>query len=116
MIDAGAHALKLFPAEAFTPAVLRAMRRNYRRETYRAVLDRLRDAVPDIGLGADVIVGFPGETDADFDETHAFIADSPLNYLHVFSWSARPGTAAAEYPGRVDSRVQRRRSELLAAR
>ncbi len=89
------------------------MRRNYRRETYLAVLTRLRDAVPDIGLGADVIVGFPGETDALFDETYALIETSPLNYLHVFSWSPRPGTPAADYAGRVDSNTQRERSLRL---
>jgi len=89
------------------------MRRNYRRETYLAVLSRLRDAVPDIGLGADVIVGFPGETETHFDETAELIESSPLNYLHVFSWSPRPGTPAADYPDRVDPRLRRDRSRRL---
>lgn len=101
------------PLQSGSPAILRAMRRNYRREAYLEVLARLRRAVPDIGLGADVIVGFPGETDEHFEQTHAFIANSPLNYLHVFSWSPRPGTPAAVYPGRVDGAVQRERSRRL---
>jgi threonylcarbamoyladenosine tRNA methylthiotransferase MtaB len=73
----------------------------------------LRDAVPHAGLGADVIVGFPGETSRRFDETFEFIAASPLSYLHVFSWSPRPGTPAAELPNRVAPRVVRERSEKL---
>ncbi len=101
------------PLQSGSAELLRAMRRNYRRETYLGVLSRLRDAVPDIGLGADVIVGFPGETDTLFGETYDLIAGSPLNYLHVFSWSPRPGTPAAEYAGRVDPRVQRERSRAL---
>ncbi len=101
------------PLQSGSAEVLRAMRRNYRRETYIDVLTRLRDAVPDIGLGADVIVGFPGETDALFAETVGLIENSPLNYLHVFSWSPRPGTPAADYSGRVDPRVQRERSRTL---
>jgi len=103
------------PLQSGSAEILRAMRRNYRREKYLDVLARLREAVPDIGLGADVIVGFPGETDALFDETYNLIAASPLNYLHVFPWSPRPGTPAAEYPGRVDARVQRSRSQHLRA-
>ena len=101
------------PLQSGSAELLRSMRRNYRRETYLDVLSRLRRAVPDIGLGADVIVGFPGETDTLFDETYNLIERSPLNYLHVFSWSPRPGTAAADYPNRVDSRVQRDRSYRL---
>ncbi len=101
------------PLQSGSAQLLRSMRRNYRRETYVEVLARLRSAVPDIGLGADVIVGFPGETDRLFDETYDLIENSPLNYLHVFSWSARPGTPAADYPDRVDPRVQRERSRRL---
>lgn len=101
------------PLQSGSAEVLRRMRRNYRRERYLDVLRRLRHAVPDIGLGADVIVGFPGETDVLFDETYDLIEGSPLNYLHVFSWSPRPGTPAADYPDRVDSREQRERSRRL---
>jgi len=103
------------PLQSGSPTILRAMRRNYRLEQYRDALDRLRGAVPQVGLGADVIVGFPGETEALFRETYDFIAGSPLNYLHVFAWSARPGTPAAELPERVHgSQVRRRSAELRA--
>jgi threonylcarbamoyladenosine tRNA methylthiotransferase MtaB len=101
------------PLQSGSPAILRLMRRNYRLEQYRERLDRLRDALPDIGLGADVIVGFPGETSRRFDETFDFVAASPLNYLHVFSWSPRPGTPAADLPNRVAPEVARERSERL---
>jgi threonylcarbamoyladenosine tRNA methylthiotransferase MtaB len=101
------------PLQSGCAALLRKMRRNYRLESYLERLQRLRSAVPSIGLGADVIVGFPGETDAQFDETYAFIAGSPLNYLHVFSWSPRPGTPAADLSGRVDGPTVRARSARL---
>ena len=103
------------PLQSGSSDVLRRMRRNYRRETYLERLLQLREAVPDIGLGADVIVGFPGETEERFRETHEFIAASPLNYLHVFSWSPRPGTPAAELDERVDPAVIKRRSHALRA-
>jgi threonylcarbamoyladenosine tRNA methylthiotransferase MtaB len=69
--------------------------------------------VPGVGLGADVIVGFPGETETMFRETFEFIESSPLNYLHVFSWSPRPGTPAADLPDRVASTETRERSARL---
>ncbi|MDH3628089.1 MAG: tRNA (N(6)-L-threonylcarbamoyladenosine(37)-C(2))-methylthiotransferase MtaB [Acidobacteriota bacterium] len=101
------------PLQSGSPAVLRAMRRNYRLETYSERLETLATRVPDIALGADVIVGFPGETDAQFEETFRFVRDSPLCYLHVFSWSPRQGTPASELDGRVHSRVIVERSRRL---
>ena len=101
------------PLQSGSTEILRRMRRNYRREAYLERLRQLREAVPDIGLGADVIVGFPGETEERFRETYEFIAASPLNYLHVFSWSPRAGTPAAELDGRVDPAVIKRRSRAL---
>ena len=103
------------PLQSGSPTILRAMRRNYRLEQYRDALARLRGAVPDVGLGADVIVGFPGESEALFRETYDFIAGSPLNYLHVFAWSSRPGTPAAALPERVHGSEMRRRSAQLRA-
>jgi threonylcarbamoyladenosine tRNA methylthiotransferase MtaB len=103
------------PLQSGSDAVLRRMRRNYRRSTWKDRVERLRTAVPDAGLGADVIVGFPGETDRDFDDTCRFIEDSPLSYLHVFSWSARPGTRAAELPDAPSPAVIRERSARLRA-
>lgn len=101
------------PLQSGSSAILRGMRRNYDLETYLARVARLRRAIPDIGLGADVIVGFPGETDERFDETYSFIERSPLSYLHVFSWSPRPGTPAAGLAGRVPVPTIRRRSTRL---
>ncbi len=101
------------PLQSGSESVLRRMRRNYTLEAYRTRLASLRRAVPHVGLGADVIVGFPGETDDRFEETYRFIADSPLNYLHVFSWSPRPGTPAAGYEDRVHGATVRRRSTRL---
>ena len=101
------------PLQSGSPAILRAMRRNYRPEQYLERLQRLRDALPHVGLGADVIVAFPGETDERFRETYDFIAAAPLNYLHVFAWSPRPATPAAALPDRVHGSIVRRRSAAL---
>jgi threonylcarbamoyladenosine tRNA methylthiotransferase MtaB len=101
------------PLQSGSDAVLQRMRRNYRSRDYRGLLRRLRKAIPHIGLGADVIVGFPGETDEEFRQTHELIADSPLNYLHVFAWSPRKGTAAAGLPDRVPGPVIKQRSARL---
>jgi threonylcarbamoyladenosine tRNA methylthiotransferase MtaB len=103
------------PLQSGSAPILRAMRRNYDPDEYLARLHGLRAAVPDVGLGADVIVGFPGETDLRFRETYEFVERSPLSYLHVFSWSARPGTHAAALPGRVPPRAIGERSAALRA-
>ncbi len=103
------------PIQSGCDAVLARMRRPYRTADYARVVLGLRQAVPDIGLGADVIVGFPGETDAEFETTRQFIEASPLNYLHVFSYSARPGTHAAGLPDPVPPAVIKERSARLRA-
>ena len=77
-------------------SVLGRMRRPYRTEQAESAIRAAAALSPHFGLGADVIVGFPGETDAEFERTRAFIAASPLSYLHVFRFSPRPGTPAAE--------------------
>jgi threonylcarbamoyladenosine tRNA methylthiotransferase MtaB len=101
------------PLQSGSEEILRLMRRNYRLEQYLDKIAMIRSAIPHAGLGADVIVGFPGETDDHFRQTYDFIAASPLNYLHVFSWSPRRGTAAAELPGRIEGPVMRERSAEL---
>jgi threonylcarbamoyladenosine tRNA methylthiotransferase MtaB len=101
------------PLQSGSDRVLSAMRRNYRTGHYRRVLETLRRRASDMALGADVIVGFPGETDREFEETLDFVASSPLNYLHVFSYSRRPGTPAAELPGQVPPAVIAERSRRL---
>jgi threonylcarbamoyladenosine tRNA methylthiotransferase MtaB len=75
--------------------VLRAMGRPVAEGSYEAILDEMKRLAPDAALGADLMAGFPGETEAEFDELRGFLDGSPLTYAHIFSYSPRPGTAAA---------------------
>ena len=93
------------PLQSGSDRVLRLMRRPYTTATYRRVVERLAARHPRLGLGADVIVGFPGETEADFAATLALVEALPFSYLHVFPYSVRPGTEAARLPERVDGRT-----------
>jgi threonylcarbamoyladenosine tRNA methylthiotransferase MtaB len=81
------------------------MRRPYTTAGYRRLVERLAAAIPGLGLGADVIVGFPGETDADFAATVGLVESLPFSYLHVFPYSERRGTEAARLPGRLPPRA-----------
>jgi threonylcarbamoyladenosine tRNA methylthiotransferase MtaB len=101
------------PLQSGSDRVLRAMRRPYSARMYRALVERLAAARPRLGLGADVIAGFPGETDDDFDATVACVRELPFSYLHVFPYSVRRGTEAARLAGRLDSRTITRRSRVL---
>ena len=101
------------PLQSGSDRVLRGMRRNYRTSDYARVMETLRSRMPEIGLGADVIVGFPAEGEPEFAETVRFVRSMPLNYLHVFSYSSRPGTDAASMPGHVDRAAVRKRSAVL---
>ena len=101
------------PLQSGSDAVLARMRRPYRTSHYQGVLEALRKKLPDAGLGADVIVGFPGETDEEFRQTRDFIASSELNYLHVFSFTPRPGTPASESPDPVRGDVIKQRGAEL---
>jgi threonylcarbamoyladenosine tRNA methylthiotransferase MtaB len=94
-------------------AVLRRMHRKYRPWHYRERIEKIRAAMPAAAIGADVMVGFPGETDADFDATRRMVEDLPLTYLHVFTYSARPGTPAAAMAKQVPVQVARERNRLL---
>jgi threonylcarbamoyladenosine tRNA methylthiotransferase MtaB len=82
------------PLQSGSDAILRAMHRRYRPWHYAEKLSAIREAMPEAAIGADVMVGFPGETEALFEESYRFIAQQPLTYLHLFPFSARPGTAA----------------------
>jgi len=101
------------PLQSGSPSVLSGMRRRYRREWYADRLERIVRQAPQTGIGSDVIVGFPGESPSAFEETYAFLVDQPLTYLHVFSYSKRPGTAAAERRDHVPAAVKAERSERL---
>jgi threonylcarbamoyladenosine tRNA methylthiotransferase MtaB len=94
-------------------AVLRRMHRKYRPWHYREKIEKIRAAMPDAAIGADVMVGFPGETDAEFEATRQMIEDLPFTYLHVFTYSARPGTPAAEMKDQVPVHLARERNRIL---
>lgn len=102
------------PLQSGDDGILRAMNRRYTVEEYRRFLDRAVDAVPDLCVGTDVMVGFPGEDEAAFAHTRDLIDALPFAYLHVFSFSARPGTAAARLPDQVSGSVIKTRSRELA--
>jgi threonylcarbamoyladenosine tRNA methylthiotransferase MtaB len=89
------------------------MYRPYTPQYYSELVSRIRARVPDAAIGADVMVGFPGETDEDFAATHRLIDESPLTYLHVFPYSSRPGTVAADLPRPIPDHVSRFRAKTL---
>jgi threonylcarbamoyladenosine tRNA methylthiotransferase MtaB len=101
------------PMQSGSDAVLRRMHRKYRPWHYREKIEKIRAAMPSAAIGADVMAGFPGETDAEFDATRRLIADLPFTYLHVFTYSARPGTPAAGMPNQVPVQVARERNRIL---
>jgi threonylcarbamoyladenosine tRNA methylthiotransferase MtaB len=101
------------PMQSGSDAVLRRMHRKYRPWHYREKIERIRAAMPSAAIGADVMVGFPGETDAEFEATRRMIEDLPFTYLHVFTFSARPGTPAAAMANQVSVHVARERNRVL---
>jgi len=108
------------PLQSGCDRTLRRMHRKYRPRHYADRVQKARAFMPDAAIGADVMVGFPGETDADFEESRRFIAEMPFTYLHVFTYSERPGTPAAQDSGAVPMPVRKDRNralrELAAAR
>lgn len=101
------------PMQSGSDTVLRRMHRKYRPWHYREKILKIREAMPTAAIGADVMVGFPGETEAEFDETRRMIEELPFTYLHVFTYSARPGTPAAEQPDQVSVAMARERNRVL---
>lgn len=101
------------PMQSGSDRVLRAMHRKYRPWHYREKLQRIRAAIPAAAIGADVMVGFPGESDADFEETRLLIEELPFTYLHVFTYSSRPGTPSAVLRDQVPVQVARERNRIL---
>jgi threonylcarbamoyladenosine tRNA methylthiotransferase MtaB len=89
------------------------MRRRYKRELFARRVDSVRKLMPLAGIGADVIVGFPGESDSDFEDTFSFLNSMNLSYLHVFNFSERPGTPAASMKDKVQFRIREERSKRL---
>jgi threonylcarbamoyladenosine tRNA methylthiotransferase MtaB len=101
------------PMQSGSDAVLRRMHRKYRPWHYREKIEKIRAAIPNAAIGADVMVGFPGETEAEFEETRQLVEDLPFTYLHVFTYSARPGTPAAEMRNQVPVQIARERNRIL---
>jgi threonylcarbamoyladenosine tRNA methylthiotransferase MtaB len=101
------------PLQSASDAVLRRMHRKYRPWHYQEKILKIREAMPTAAIGADVMVGFPGESDAEFQETRQMIEELPFTYLHVFTYSARPGTPAAELSGQVPVPLARERNREL---
>ncbi|MGB7062809.1 MAG: tRNA (N(6)-L-threonylcarbamoyladenosine(37)-C(2))-methylthiotransferase MtaB [Candidatus Zixiibacteriota bacterium] len=101
------------PLQSGEDVVLSKMKREYTADDYRTLADKISRAVPGVLIGADVIVGFPGETDEQFENTCQFIRSSPVNYLHVFSYSDRKGTEASSMPAKVPPQVIHKRSEIM---
>jgi threonylcarbamoyladenosine tRNA methylthiotransferase MtaB len=103
------------PLQSASNRILQAMHRWYRAEHYERRIELIREFLPDAAIGADVIVGFPDETKGDFAATRVFLERLPFAYLHVFSFSPRPGTAAANLPNPVDPAEIRARARQLRA-
>jgi threonylcarbamoyladenosine tRNA methylthiotransferase MtaB len=103
------------PLQSGCDAVLKRMFRKYRVRHYSSRLELARRLAPDAAIGADVMTGFPGETDAEFNASVRFIEDQPFTYLHVFTYSERPGTVAANYAEVVPIPVRQERTQILRA-
>jgi len=101
------------PMQSGSDHILRRMHRKYRPWHYADRIERIRRAMPDAAIGADVMVGFPGEAGDDFEQTRSLIERMPLTYLHVFTYSSRPGTPSAEMPEQVPVRIARERNRVL---
>ena len=101
------------PLQHASDRVLKAMRRRYNFAEYRAVVERIAAALPDAAIGADVMVGFPGETEEDFRQLAGALTELPLTYHHIFRYSEREGTIASRMTEAVDPAVRKERSAVL---
>jgi len=101
------------PLQSGCDRTLRRMHRKYRPRHYADRILKARALMPDAAIGADVMAGFPGETEADFEESRSFIESLPFTYLHVFTYSERPGTPAAQHADAVPIPVRKARNRVL---
>jgi threonylcarbamoyladenosine tRNA methylthiotransferase MtaB len=101
------------PMQSGDNEILKLMKRRYNKEFYRDLIYKLNDEIKDVGIGVDVITGFPGEEDSNFENTYNFLDTLPVSYLHVFNYSERKNTGAILLNGKVDVRKRKKRSELL---
>jgi tRNA-2-methylthio-N6-dimethylallyladenosine synthase len=103
------------PLQSGSDAMLKAMKRSYRRNRYLGILERVRAAMPEAAITTDIIVGFPGETEADFEDTLSLVAEARFSGAYTFLYSKRPGTPAAEMPAQLPRAVAQERYERLVA-
>ncbi|WBL27158.1 tRNA (N(6)-L-threonylcarbamoyladenosine(37)-C(2))-methylthiotransferase MtaB [Zunongwangia sp. HGR-M22] len=101
------------PLQSGSNDILKLMRRRYLRELYVDRVAQIKKVMPDACIGVDVIVGFPGETDEHYLETYKFLTELDISYLHVFTYSERDNTPAAEMSGVVSTKVRKKRSKML---
>jgi len=118
IIDLTAESEKLcnhfhIPLQSGSSDILRSMQRRYTAKDYRNVILKAKQLIPDVGIGVDVIVGYPGETEKEFMETYNFILNLPISYLHVFTYSERPDTKALNITEIVDPAERKKRSKML---
>lgn len=103
------------PLQSGSSDILKQMKRRYGTELYAELIEKLNTALPGLGIGVDVITGFPGETDELFDETRRFLADLNVSYLHCFTYSQRPNTPAEQMSVQIDAHTKRNRTNILRA-
>ena len=101
------------PLQSGSDRILESMRRPYTIKKYLETIRMMKEKIDGLVVGADLIVGFPGETEADFGESVKAASSGLIDYLHVFSYSDRPGTAASRLPGKIHSSIIKKRNEIL---
>jgi threonylcarbamoyladenosine tRNA methylthiotransferase MtaB len=101
------------PLQSGSSRILKLMQRRYNTELYSELIHKAAEMIPGLGIGVDVIVGFPGETEEDFLDTYNFIKELPVSYLHVFTYSERPDTKAVSMTGHVEVFERKRRNNML---
>jgi len=101
------------PLQSGSDTILRKMQRRYLTGVYADRVERIKSNIPAAGIGSDVIVGFPSESDALFNETYNFLNDIPISYFHIFSYSERPNTPAAAFDKKIDPQIKAERSKKL---
>ena len=101
------------PLQSGDDRILKKMGRPYSRQVFHDLIDRIQKVMPDAAIGADTLIGFPGENDKAFENTYNLIKELPVNYLHVFPFSVRPGTRAADFTGKVPPEIIKDRCERM---
>lgn len=101
------------PLQSGSPKILKSMQRRYKVENYAELIHKAKSSIKDLGIGVDVIVGYPGETEEDFQKTYDLLKELPVSYLHVFTYSERPNTKAIGLKDKIDVYERRKRNNML---